>query len=72
MVSAFEKASGKVCAMFSFVTRFYIFCDKSFLLHGASFLFLQKIPLKFADHRPGDIDEVYASTEKAEIELQWK
>lgn len=32
----------------------------------------KKIPLKFVDRRPGDCSEVYASTEKAERELQWK
>ncbi|XP_057838000.2 UDP-glucose 4-epimerase 1 isoform X2 [Cryptomeria japonica] len=32
----------------------------------------KKIPLKFVDRRPGDSETVYASTEKAEKELNWK
>lgn len=32
----------------------------------------KKIPLKIADRRPGDVETVYASTEKAERELNWK
>lgn len=32
----------------------------------------KKIPLKLVDRRPGDSSEVYASTEKAEKELQWR
>lgn len=32
----------------------------------------KKIPVRFAARRPGDCTEVYASTEKAERELQWK
>lgn len=32
----------------------------------------KKIPLKFVSRRPGDSSEVYASTEKAERELQWR
>ncbi|GLJ38952.1 hypothetical protein SUGI_0794090 [Cryptomeria japonica] len=32
----------------------------------------KKIPLKLADRRPGDPETVYASTEKAEQELNWK
>lgn len=32
----------------------------------------KKIPLRIADRRPGDVETVYASTEKAERELNWK
>lgn len=32
----------------------------------------KKIPLRFAERRPGDCSEIYASTEKAQRELQWK
>ncbi|KAH7443352.1 hypothetical protein KP509_02G030800 [Ceratopteris richardii] len=32
----------------------------------------KKIPLKFVGRRPGDCSEVYASTEKAERELDWR
>lgn len=32
----------------------------------------KKIPLKIANRRPGDAETVYASTEKAEHELNWK
>ncbi|KAH9316507.1 hypothetical protein KI387_025134, partial [Taxus chinensis] len=32
----------------------------------------KKIPLKLADRRPGDSETVYASTEKADRELNWK
>lgn len=32
----------------------------------------KKIPLKIANRRPGDAETVYASTEKAERELNWK
>jgi len=32
----------------------------------------KKIPLRIADRRPGDAETVYASTEKAERELNWK
>ncbi|KAI4364960.1 hypothetical protein MLD38_020992 [Melastoma candidum] len=32
----------------------------------------KKIPLKYAGRRPGDAEIVYASTEKAERELNWK
>lgn len=32
----------------------------------------KKIPLCFAERRAGDCSEVYASTRKAERELQWK
>ncbi|XP_051129824.1 UDP-glucose 4-epimerase GEPI48-like [Andrographis paniculata] len=32
----------------------------------------KKIPLEMADRRPGDAEIVYASTEKAERELNWK
>ncbi|KAI6707058.1 hypothetical protein NL676_010020 [Syzygium grande] len=32
----------------------------------------KKIPLVMAGHRPGDAEVVYASTEKAERELNWK
>jgi len=35
-------------------------------------LLLQKIPLVFAGRRAGDAEIVYASTEKAERELNWK
>ena len=33
---------------------------------------LQKIPLVMAERRPGDAEVVYASTHKAEKELNWK
>lgn len=32
----------------------------------------QKIPLVIAGRRPGDAEVVYASTERAESELNWK
>ncbi|KAJ0630817.1 putative UDP-glucose 4-epimerase [Helianthus annuus] len=32
----------------------------------------KKIPLVMSDRRPGDAEVVYASTEKAELELNWK
>lgn len=35
-------------------------------------LSFQKIPLVIAGRRPGDAEIVYASTEKAERELNWK
>lgn len=34
--------------------------------------FVQKIPLVKVGRRPGDAETVYASTEKAERELNWK
>lgn len=34
--------------------------------------FLQKIPLIMSGRRPGDAEIVYASTSKAEKELNWK
>lgn len=34
--------------------------------------FRQKIPLVMAGRRPGDAEIVYASTAKAERELNWK
>ncbi|PRQ17397.1 putative UDP-glucose 4-epimerase [Rosa chinensis] len=34
--------------------------------------FLKKIPLVIAGRRPGDAEVVYASTDKAERELNWK
>jgi len=36
------------------------------------FINIQKIPLAMAGRRPGDAEIVYASTEKAERELNWK
>lgn len=32
----------------------------------------KKIPVRLAERRPGDCSEIYASTEKAQRELQWK
>lgn len=32
----------------------------------------QKIPLVMSERRPGDAEVVYASTHKAEKELNWK
>lgn len=77
MVDAFEKASGKVkkTMMLSFVLGFLImFCVLFMLKFGIcslSFLY-QKIPLVTAGRRPGDAEIVYASTERAESELNWK
>lgn len=34
--------------------------------------FVQKIPVRITDRRPGDAGEVYAATQKAERELGWK
>lgn len=34
--------------------------------------YFQKIPLVMAGRRPGDAEIVYASTSKAEQELNWK
>lgn len=36
------------------------------------FVFVQQIPIVTAGRRPGDAEVVYASTEKAERELNWK
>lgn len=36
------------------------------------FMTVQKIPLTMAGRRPGDADIVYASTDKAARELNWK
>jgi UDP-glucose 4-epimerase len=33
---------------------------------------LQEIPVKMCPRRPGDSEEVYASTAKAEKELGWR
>jgi hypothetical protein len=38
----------------------------------SSFFLCQKIPLVMAARRPGDAEIVYAATEKAERELNWK
>lgn len=38
----------------------------------SSFFLCQKIPLVMAVRRPGDAEIVYAATEKAERELNWK
>nr|GEX51389.1 potassium channel AKT1-like [Tanacetum cinerariifolium] len=34
--------------------------------------YLQKIPIKFCPRRPGDATKVYASSDKAASELDWK
>lgn len=41
-------------------------------LLSMSFESFQKIPLVMAGRRPGDSETVYASTSKAEKELNWK
>lgn len=33
---------------------------------------VQKVPVKLCDRRPGDASEVYSATEKAEKELDWR
>lgn len=42
-----------------------------FVLNWKAFL-VQEIPLVIAGRRPGDAEVVYASTAKAERELNWK
>ncbi|KAF7150144.1 hypothetical protein RHSIM_Rhsim02G0244800 [Rhododendron simsii] len=79
MVDAFEKASGKVlnCIMYSLAmpnfddepTSSFGIPDKS---HNLFSWWFQKIPLQFAGRRAGDAEIVYASTDKAEHELNWK
>lgn len=51
-----------------------MFCVLFMLKFGTcSLCFLdQKIPLVTAGRRPGDAEVVYASTERAESELNWK
>ena len=76
MVAAFEKASEKVlfpCLVFVFVYfELYLFVILGFQLTCQIYYFYQKIPLVMAGRRPGDAEIVYASTEKAERELNWK
>lgn len=69
MVAAFEKASGKVCRNSPKLlqVRSWIFLCKEH-----SFFLVQKIPIVLAGRRPGDAEIVYASTAKAERELNWK
>lgn len=38
----------------------------------SQFIIVQKIPLAMGGRRPGDAEIVYASTKKAEKELNWK
>ena len=66
MVTAFEKASGKVLSMLNRLYHLFI------ILYLLTTNYLQKIPLKFCPRRPGDATEVYASTDKAASELDWK
>ncbi|KAK9053162.1 hypothetical protein SSX86_029792 [Deinandra increscens subsp. villosa] len=67
MVTAFEKASGKVHLHLTMS----IFCTAAHYVSLTNYCF-QKIPIKFCPRRPGDATEVYASTDKAAIELNWK
>lgn len=68
MVTAFEKASGKVTNTELSEIRISLecFCVIKMVTH------LQKIPIKLCPRRLGDATAVYASTEKAEKELGWK
>jgi hypothetical protein len=78
MVSAFEKASGKVgdihvfpgywkSGVCSILKSFGLGADIRIVL-----ILSQKIPLRYDVRRPGDSSEVYAATEKAENELDWR
>jgi UDP-glucose 4-epimerase len=77
MISAFQKASGKMFFLFLFLLSgtnkntqlMFFFCLSIFI----SFILLddQKIPTKLCPQRPGDATEVYASIEKARKELFW-
>lgn len=57
-----------------FFFRFYKKKLKKKIVHFYKVLFfvLQEIPLIIAERRPGDAEVVYASTAKAERELNWK
>ena len=78
MVSAFEKASGKVAdihLLYGYWKPGVCLILESFELEVDILIVLilsQKIPLRYAGRRPGDSSEVYAATEKAEKELGWR
>lgn len=53
----------------SYISIILIYVEKS---HNLFSWWFQKIPLEFAGRRAGDAEVVYASTDKAERELNWK